>query len=408
MRVALFLPHLAVTGGLGVHCRSLLDAVLRTATPADHLTVIAPADPKKLFPYSGLDDTWQPLAADARVQFVPLDWPADFSLAQPLDRVLLEPMKAATPDVVYASYYTGLADPPCPQAVTFHDAGFLDFPDVFGNTAKQRRETLALIGPKIDSLMCISDDARSRICRLLPFDEARTDVVWHGLADSPAEITAARGHDHLPDALWPDGDKLTDWGPYLFSPVGAATGFNRVRKNLPTAVAAFRQLIASDAPPVRLVIASTGILHDKMLGELLPAAELAGGQVVNDAWRSADDRIRILPNLDRGPFLRAMAHSRAVVYPSRYEGFGLPTIEAMALGVPIIASRATSIPEVAGDAGYLVNPDSADEFAAAMHAMLTQPDRREELIRKGEARVALFTLDRMGEAMWKVWRRLAK
>ncbi len=408
MRVALFLPHLAVTGGLGVHCRSLLAAVLRTATPDDRLIVFTPEHPKKLFPFSGLDDTWYPLCGDPRVKLVALDWPADASLADPLDRVLLGPVTAATPDVVYASYYTGLANPPCPQAVTFHDAGFLDFPDVFGPTAKQRRDTLAIVGPKIDSLMCISDDARHRICRLLPFDEARTDVVWHGLADSPEELTAARGHDHLPDALWPNGDKLTDWGPYIFSPVGAATGFNRVRKNLPTAVAAFRQLLATDATPVRLVIASTGMLHEKMLNELLPAAELAGGQLVNDAWRSADDRIRILPNLDRGPFLRAMAHSRAVVYPSRYEGFGLPTIEAMALGVPIIASRATSIPEVAGDAGYLVNPDSPDEFAAAMHAMLTQPDRREELIRKGEQRVSLFTLDRMGEKMWKVWGRIAK
>lgn len=407
MRVALFLPHLAVTGGLGVHCRTLLAALLRTATPGDELIVLAPADAKQLFPYSGLDDTWQPLIADPRVTLVSLDWPADFTLAQPLDRVLLAPVTAAAPDVFYASYYTGLAEPPCPQAVTFHDAGFLDFPDVFGATAKQRRDTLAVVGPKIASLMCISADARDRICRLLPFEPSRTDVVWHGLADSPDELAAARGHDHLNDALWPGGDRLTDWGPYLFSPVGAATGFNRVRKNLPTAVAAFRQLMQAHDLPVRFVIASTGVLHDKMLNELLPAAELVGGQIVDGAWRCADDHIRILPNLDRGPFLRAMAHSRAVVYPSRYEGFGLPTIEAMALGVPIVASRATSIPEVAGDAGLLVNPDSRDEFAAAMHALLTQPDQRESLTRKGEARVGLFTLDRMGAEMWAVWRRLA-
>ena len=407
MRVASFLPHLSVSGGLGVHCRCLVAALLRTATPDDRLVIFTPADPAKLFPFSGIDDTWHPIADDPRVEVVRIDWPVDRTLAQPLDRVLLEPVREVRPDLFYASYYTGLAEPPCPQAVTFHDAGFLDFPHIFGDTSRQRRETLARIAPDIDSLMCISDDARDRICRLLPFDPAKTDVVWHALAETPHELAEARTDRDLHDPLWPNGDRIDDWGTYFFSPVGAATGFNRVRKNLPVAVAAFRRLLSSSDIPVRLIVASTGMLHDKMLGELLPEAEFAGGRIVDGAWRSRDDRIRVLPNLDRGPFLRAMAHAAAVVYPSRYEGFGLPTIEAMALRVPIIASRATSIPEVVGDAGLLVDPDRPEAFEAAMHSMLTQPGRRAELIALGEARVSLFTLERMGQAMWRVWRRLA-
>ena len=407
MRLTLFLPHLAVTGGLGVHGRSLLQALLRTATADDRLTVLAPADPKRLFPNSGLDDSWQPLVADARVAFVPVDWPSDHPLALPLDRVLAEPVRSSRPDVFYASYYTGLADPPCPQAVTFHDAGFLDFPHVFGDTAKQRRETLARIGPKLAAIHCISDDARGRICKLLPFDVARTEVVWHGLSDSKEELAHARGSDGIDGPLWPGGDRLADWGEYLFSPVGAATGFNRVRKNLPVAVEAFRQLVAGGIANVKFIVASTGLLHEKMLKELLPESEFAGGTIANGAWRSADDRIRVLPNLDRGPFLRAMAHARAVVYPSRYEGFGLPVIEAMALGVALLGSRATSIPEVAGDAAYLVNPDGREEFRQAMFELLTWPELREELIANGRKRVAQFTPERMGDSMWKLFRRLA-
>lgn len=407
MRLSLFLPHLAVTGGLGVHCRSLLSALLRTASEGDRLAVLAPADPKALFPNSGLDETWQPLANHQKVEFVPIDWPADHTFARPLDRAILEPVRASRPDVFYASYYTGLADPPCPQAVTFHDAGFLDFPQVFGDTARQRRETLAQIGPKIDALLCISDDARNRICRLLPFDVARTEVVWHGLSDSAEELDHARGTEGLGESLWPHGDRLADWGEYLFSPVGAATGFNRVRKNLPIAVEAFRQLVAGGIANVKFIVASTGLLHEKMLKELLPDAEYAGGQIVDGAWRSADDRIRVLPNLDRGPFLRAMAHSRAVVYPSRYEGFGLPVIEAMSLGVALLGSRATSIAEVAGNAAYLVNPDSREEFRKAMFELLTWPELRDELIANGQKRVAQFTLERMGASMWSAFRRVA-
>jgi glycosyltransferase involved in cell wall biosynthesis len=407
VRLTMFLPHLAVTGGLGVHCRSLLAALLRTVDCSDRIAVLAPAEPTQLFPTSGLDESWRPLVADPRVEFLPVDWPADHPLARPLDAAILDVVRRSRPDVFYASYYTGLADPPCPQVVTFHDAGFLDFPHVFGDTANQRRETLARIGSKIAFLHCISDDARNRICRLLPFDPARTEVVWHGLSDSEDELDHARGSDGLAEPLWPNGDRIADWGEYLFSPVGAATGFNRVRKNLPIAVEAFRQLVAGGIANVRFIIASTGLLHEKMLKELLPEAEYAGGSIVNGDWRSADDRIRILPNLDRGPFLRAMAHSRAIVYPSRYEGFGLPVIEAMALGVPIVASRATSIPEVAGNVGYLVNPDSRDEFRKAMFELLTWPELHAELIENGRKRVAQFTLDRMGESMWKLYRRLA-
>ncbi len=403
MRIGLFLPHLAVTGGLGVHCRSLLAALLRTGAD-DALTVFAPADPRRLFPKSGLDDTWEPLAADPRVTLVPLDWPAARPLAHALDPVLAGPLAAAKPDVFLASYYSGLERPPCPQAVVFHDAGFLDSPEVFGDTARQRREMFEAVRPAVDVLVCVSDDARQRICRLLPFDPARTAVVWHALADDQVLLRQPFAPGEADKPLWAGGDRAADWGAYLFSPVGAATGFNRVRKNLPTAVAGFRQLAR---PGVKLVIASTGLLHDDMLAELLPASELAGGRLDAGAWRSADGALLILPNLDRGPFLTAMAHAKAVVYPSRYEGFGLPTIEAMALGVPVVASRATSIPEVVGDAGLLVDPDDAAGFAAAIRRVLDDPNAVADLVRKGRERAGAFTLERMGEAMREVFRGMA-
>src|SRR4029077_21119630 len=128
------------------------------------------------------------LVADPRVEFTPLEWPPGFSLSRALDPGLGGPCAAARPDVVYCSYYTGLERPPAPQVVTFHDAGFLEFPDVFGETARQRRETVERIRPAIGLLHCVSADARERICRLLPFDADRTAVVWHALPDSMAVL----------------------------------------------------------------------------------------------------------------------------------------------------------------------------------------------------------------------------
>ena len=395
MRTALFLPHLGVTGGLGVHCRTLLAALLRVG-PADEFAVFAPARPRDLFPFAGLDDGWQSLTADPRVRFTPLDWPADFPLSRALDPVLGGPFATVRPDVVYCSYYTGLERPPAPQVVTFHDAGFLEFPDVFGETARQRRETLDRIRPAMRLLHCVSGDARDRICRLLPFDKDRAVTVWHALPDPPDVLARAARPETVNDPLWPGGDRAADWDRYLFLPVGAATGFNRVRKNVPAAVNAFRRL---GVPGVKFVVAGTGVLHERMLADLLPAAEREGGGIGGGCWRSGNGAVLVLPSLDRAPFLAAMAHAAAVVYPSRYEGFGLPAIEAMALGVPLVAGRATSLPEVVADGGLLVDPDDMDALAGGMRTVLTDPGLTAELVRRGTERARLFTLERMGHGM---------
>jgi alpha-1,3-rhamnosyl/mannosyltransferase len=115
----------------------------------------------------------------------------------------------------------------------------------------------------------------------------------------------------------------------------------------------------------------------------------------------------VLPNLEREPFLAAMARSRAVVYPTRFEGFGLPSVEAMALGVPLIAGNATAVPEVVGDAGLLVDPDDVAGFTDAYHRVLNDAALTAELVRRGKQRVVRFTLDRLGEEMLAVYRRAA-
>jgi glycosyltransferase involved in cell wall biosynthesis len=156
-------------------------------------------------------------------------------------------------------------------------------------------------------------------------------------------------------------------------------------------------------PALRLVVASTGTLNDQMLGQLIDPAEQAAGRFERGIWVSGDGRVLILPNLDRLPFLRAMAHAKAVLYPTRYEGFGLPSIEAMALRTPLIAGDATSVPEVVGDAGILVPPDDQPGFTRAMEQLLTDRSLRESLIQKGSERLKLFTPARMGERMLHVF-----
>lgn len=400
LRLALLLPHVGVTGGLGVHGRTLVESLLELPE-AFRITIIAPKEPGRLFPKSGLEPGWQCLAKDDRVDLELVDWPTRLSLADPLDPVLARLDCIQTSDVIYSSYYTGMADPPAPQVVTFHDAGFLEYPEGFGGIAETRRKTLEQVAPAIRLMHCVSADARDRICRLLPFHASRTRVVWHALADHPEAMAQARGTGWKTAPLWPGGDGLGQWGRYAFFPVGAATGFNRRRKNAPLAVEAFRALGLID---LRLVIASTCLLDEVSLEQLLPESERARGSLSGGAWRSDDGKVVVLPNLDRPEFLAAMANALLVYYPTRYEGFGLPAIEAMALGVPLITGNTTSLPEIVGDAGVLVNPDSLECLANALKLVSSDSGYRTGLVAKGLQRVGLFSRNAMAQGMLDLFR----
>jgi glycosyltransferase involved in cell wall biosynthesis len=94
---------------------------------------------------------------------------------------------------------------------------------------------------------------------------------------------------------------------------------------------------------------------------------------------------------------RFLSHAQSFVFVSRYEGFGLPAIEAMAAGVPVLASTAGSLPEVCGDAAILVDPNSIAEIAKGMLAVNHDEARRQELRERGYLRAAKFSWDRCAE-----------
>jgi len=100
--------------------------------------------------------------------------------------------------------------------------------------------------------------------------------------------------------------------------------------------------------------------------------------------------------------------AEAFAFPSHYEGFGLPVLEAMACGTPVVSSRASSLPEVVGDAGMQVDPDDAEGFAAALELLALNPELRDDLRQRGLARAAQFSWATAARSLLGIYERVAR
>ena len=176
------------------------------------------------------------------------------------------------------------------------------------------------------------------------------------------------------------------FGPYLLS---VAT--HEPKKNLSGLLQAYRLLAdrMKDAP--RLVLAG------KTGWESSPVQE----EVRSLGLQDRVSRIGYVPNED---IPRLYRHASLFVFPSLYEGFGMPLLEAMAAGCPVVASHAAAIPEVAGDAAVLVDPHDPDAIARGMLNLLTDGDLKSELVRRGKERAKGFTWEETARRHLEVYR----
>jgi len=171
-----------------------------------------------------------------------------------------------------------------------------------------------------------------------------------------------------------------------------AIGTIEPRKNLPVLVDAFDR-VATTHPDLHLVV----------------AGRVGWG---DDAFRTAcararhRSRIRALGYVSASARRDLLAGASLLAYPSRYEGFGFPPLEAMAVGVPVVAARAGAIPEVTGDAALLVDPDDPEGLAESLRRALDDPELRRDLVTRGRARVGCFSWPAMANEMTALYRKL--
>jgi glycosyltransferase involved in cell wall biosynthesis len=166
------------------------------------------------------------------------------------------------------------------------------------------------------------------------------------------------------------------------------------RKNLGRLIRVWKRLRAGRFPDLRLrVVGPAGWLAGGDLGELKRAVAKGGA-----VWEGAKTEEELW---------QAYCESTMLVYPSLYEGFGLPPLEAMACGCPVVCAKAGSLPEVCGGAAEYFDPRSEEEMMSAVGLVLGSEERREGLRKAGIARAGEFSWERMAEETGEIYRRVA-
>lgn len=253
------------------------------------------------------------------------------------------------------------------RVVTVHDLIYARFPEAHaGLRDRGMRVLVPSAVRRSDRVIAISQSTRNDLIELLGVRAERIDVVPNGLGTVRREPPLAESGVRARFELGARAILLS-------------LSAKRPHKNLLALIGALAQ-IPADRRPV-LVIPGYPTAHESELRARAGELGIAG-----------DVR---LPGWISGAELEGLwSIARAFVFPSLYEGFGLPVLEAMARGVPVVCSNASSLPEVAGDAALLFDPHDEAAIAAAISRLFTDEDLRARLRTRGEARARQFTWER--------------
>ena len=236
--------------------------------------------------------------------------------------------------------------------VTHHDCIHERFPGLFSNAAsivESKRKLFA----KADAIICVSESSRKDLLHFYDVAELKTHVVYHGFSPLPLPVD--------------DGPELAE--PYLLY-VGSRTGYKNFGLLLEAfsrgGLAGYYRLLAVGGGPF------TPAEHKRIASLKLGSS------------------ISVVPKADDRTLARAYRDAALFVYPSLYEGFGFPPLEAMSLGCPVLVNQTSSLPEVCGNAAFYFETADPGELSRCLTSILTDSDARSAKREMGEERVRLY------------------
>lgn len=263
-----------------------------------------------------------------------------------------------------------------PLAVTIHDLTPIVMPQVMPSTLRRTAYRLWNVRAAWDAdrLLANSNATKADLLRYFPRSNGRVSVVLHAIDDFAAIEPAP-----IPPQLVGDGS------PYLLS-----MGNTKPNKDLPTLLRAF-EILHTARPELRLLLVGRDCPDyvTTVLGDVPAAA-----------------RVAFTGHVEDGVLRSLYAGAVAFVFPSRYEGFGLPPLEAMVSGTPVVCTTAASLPEVVGDAALTFQAGDVREAAGRIAEVLDDPALCDRLVQAGFARSALFTWERTAAGTARAYREL--
>jgi glycosyltransferase involved in cell wall biosynthesis len=270
-------------------------------------------------------------------------------------------------DILFCPAYIAPVLSPRPTVVTIHDASFLRYPNTCDKLFRlYLKILLPFIKRRVDVILTDSFFSKDEIIALLKVPPERVQVVYCGCSKNFIVIN---------DMIAIDNIRTKYNLPKNFI---LHVGTLEPRKNITALVLAFNLLKKKELIEHKLIICgSRGWYYDGIYNKV---RELKLEKEVVFTGYIPDDDL---------PFLYNMAD--VFVFPSLYEGFGLPVLEAMACGCSVVTSSVSSLPEVVGNAGILVDPLNIDEMAEGILRIINDKSLKEDLIRKGIERVKMFS-----------------
>ncbi len=332
------------------------------------------------------DKRWHPPAA---LRIYRPRWPVQY----PMVRILWEQvqqvriLKRLDGDLIHSLAFVGPQwGTPIPQVVTVHDLTFVRFPHTLPAwKARYLRWMTKRSAQRARRLIAVSESTRRDLLNWLHLPPDQVITVYNGVEPRfsplpPRDVAAWRERKRLP----------SHFILYL--------GTLQPRKNLELLIRAYAQWQRQTLPAYRhipLILAGAKGWYYEHLFHLVDTLGLSG-QVYFPGFVPSEE----LPWWYNAATL--------FVYPSLFEGFGLPVLEAMACGTPVIAADASSLPEVVGEAGILLPPQDAEAWAKGIQTLLADPERRQGLGRQGRERARRFSWQRTAKETLSVYREILR